>query len=244
MASIITVKKQRGLTLIEMLVALVILSGVIVLSSQAYSQYIAGSQTFYDKYRVKLGLLQRDELIRERLRSARLYIANTSTLMGLKRVAPYQVGKSDSWAGVTYPSLQQSQYPAIFKLHMSGERLFYCEKVIDDWLPNATQVPKDICEFSVLVRDDVESLKFRYFGWENYMAWVDYRQSPLTGIDTSTLKQTWHEKYLGYETKMMPEWVEVTFELKTGEKEVWLLETQNQDPSLMYNAYSNEGEVY
>lgn len=235
-------KAKQGFTLVEMLVALVVLSLTIAVSSQAYSQYVVSSERFLKKYRDELTQLQQDELVRERLSSARLYMANSSSLMGLNKPSPFMIGKNHSWAGVTFPSIQDASYAAVFLLRLQGEKLYYCESLIKDSLPESNKLPTDICEFSILVRENVDDVSFRYFGWKDYSTLVTYRQSPLTGLDISSIKKRWFDKYLGVETQLMPQWVELTINYENS-SEAWMIETQNQDPLIMYNAYSSSSEL-
>ncbi|WP_394145912.1 PulJ/GspJ family protein [Vibrio atypicus] len=216
--------RERGLTLVEMLVALLIMTAVISVANQSYRQFVVGAEDFKVKYEKHLKRFQKQQLVLERLEGSMLYMTNQRTLFSTNETKPYWIGLANSLTAVTYKSLQDPTYSAVFQLKLIDDELIYCEKTIDTWLPNVDVVPEEMCSFNVIVANNIETLSFRYFSWTDYQ---DFLYSEQMRIDEDprvvNFQPDWHNQLIGGKASLIPTWYEVKFVDLQDNETIWLI---------------------
>ncbi|ELA6984460.1 prepilin-type N-terminal cleavage/methylation domain-containing protein [Vibrio parahaemolyticus] len=216
--------RQSGLTLVEMLVALLIMTAVISVANQSYRQFVVGAADFKIKYEKHLKRFQKQQLVLERLEGAMLYMSKQQSLFSSNETLPYWIGLSDSLTAVTYKSLQDPTYSAVFQLKLEGNDLLYCEKTIDTWLPQVDVVPDEICNFKVIVAENIKSLSLRYFSWSDYQ---DFLYSEQMRIDEDprvvNFQPDWHSLLIGGKASIIPTWYEVKFVDELDSETIWMI---------------------
>lgn len=220
---------NRGFTLIEMLVSMVILSSTIMLATQAYRQFNVDSHSFTRKYQTKTQDIQVTQLTRERLQYSLLYFSSKNSDFFSNKTFPFWIGLPKELIAITKHSMQEPQRSAIYKMKMEENgTVSYCESLIDSTVPYVNVIPGDICDFSVVVATGVSDLKFRYYGWSSDfdMAIAKSNDSTL-GISEG---RKWFNHYVGETRGLMPEWLEVTLEYDNGPMDVWLFSIKGQAP--------------
>ncbi|MBE3859110.1 prepilin-type N-terminal cleavage/methylation domain-containing protein [Vibrio parahaemolyticus] len=83
--------RQSGLTLVEMLVALLIMTAVISVANQSYRQFVVGAEDFKIKYEKHLKRFQKQQLVLERLEGAMLYMSKQQSLFSSNETLPYWI---------------------------------------------------------------------------------------------------------------------------------------------------------
>lgn len=235
-------RQSAGFTLVEVLIAIVIMSSVVVLAGQSYRQFVVTANDFDKKYGVHLQQLQKEQVIREKLESSRLYMANKQHMFTQKDQYPYWIGNESSWAGITTQSLQDENRSAVFLVSIQDNNLTYCEKVIDEWLPTTGVVPEGVCQFSIVLDENVTELNFKYFGWDSYDSLITIRQAGFLDMDVSHIKPSWFSSYLGEKRRVMPMWVDMRWKHSNETETSWLIPVKYQDPTHMYSAYKQQSE--
>ncbi|MGR6840817.1 PulJ/GspJ family protein [Aliivibrio wodanis] len=236
----VKITKHNGFTLVEMLVSMVILSSVIVIATQAYKQFIVNSERFSTKYRSVLADTQKRELVFERLDQTILYIANKRDLFGNSTQSIYWQGYKNSLLSVTKISLQNPNKAAVFKLYQNEGELIYCEKVIDSWLPQIGKEPEGLCDYSLSILSNLESVQFSYFGWKDAFQKMEGMNAKY--FNNFSAKKTWFKRYDSIEAELLPEWIALDITYSDSSKDRWMFLIKYQDP-LRYRLLNGRNEV-
>lgn len=230
--------RNHGFTLIEVLISVLILSSVIMLASQSYRYFVIESRDFNNTYSEKLRLYQREQLIKRSIESSFLYMTNKSNLFYTLEQYPYWIGKENELTAITIQSVQDPDIAAVYQIKKEGDDFVYCEKLIDSWLPQSNKVPEGICNFSLVVKNDIEQLTISYFGFDNYQTLININQKdwfPDEQFDTSV---KWHNQYNGEERKLTPHWIKIVWHQKNNDIDsTWLIPVNRQDYQSMISAY-------
>ncbi|MFH4665286.1 prepilin-type N-terminal cleavage/methylation domain-containing protein [Vibrio cidicii] len=228
--------RVRGFTLIEMLVAMVLLSATVMIATSGYRQYISGSRTFVSKYKEDVKQHQVKALVRERLEHSLLYYSKKSSNFYSKEVFPYWYGDKNQIQAVTSSSLSMPENSALYRLFLKDDRVVYCEENIDKSIPIMHLQPTMNCFDEVIVAEKVSNMQISYFGWPNIMDMILAQNRDISlGVAQA---RRWMDKYYGLDTQLMPDWMKVTIVFISGESEVWFIDLQNQDTDNMGMAIS------
>jgi prepilin-type N-terminal cleavage/methylation domain-containing protein len=190
--------KQRGLTLLEMLVALSIMSAVMMLASSAYRYYVLGFNLQQKQLSVQMNQLKINTGWQQQLAAtAQYYVRNLDVNLLL------YVGKSHELTWVSHRSVQHADLPAIAWMGLEDGQWFYCEATIRQLLVT-TAIPdsNQICSYYKQAIGPANQLNFSYFGWkspaEKYAGISEGTQQ------VSPFKQEWYGEYFGESTQLLP----------------------------------------
>ena len=207
--------KQRGMTLIEMLVALLIFASVMSLSSEAYRYYIVSGQKHNKRFDQALDMLWAQQLLSRQLAGVLLYYAANEE--GNRRVL-YR-GNETELVFVSSNSVRNPGTAALSAFHFQDKRLQYCEQSLESYtamtVPSTTEEICDSFQIDLLAANTV---KFRYFGWPSVLAQLDEQEnSPVIANKTPV----WLERYYGDETGTVPVVVSLSWSDEMNEQEWW-----------------------
>jgi len=236
------VSKQRGFTLIEMLVSMAIMTAVVSLASYSYRFYINLSHKNDKKYELLLNETQVWQRVRERVSESIDYYIKPKYRTTVQDI-PLFLGREKELYGVSERGLFDSERLVLYWIGVIDSKLLYCEKPIVGFIPTEDTIEPDICETSVLIRDNINAAEFRYFGWRGLSDKLSSSNLELVP-DVSQLKG-WYSRYEGRERLMLPSWIEISIkqsDASYSEKTRFLLPILNQDPDRLtyYLGSSNE----
>lgn len=217
--------KERGLTLLEMLVALVLLSAVITLSGIAYRFYVVGFFRQQEKLQLKVEQLRVETAVKQQvLSAAEFYFTDSET----NKNRLLFVGLQDEMTFVSHKSIQKPNEEATAWLGVQDGHLTYCEAsmsqlLITDAVPSADS----LCEYYRLSLFAVTEFSASYFGWrsfaERYAGISEGSQIP------SPFSPEWFDRYNATELDMLPLWIRFSYRRDEQEQTLWL-ELVDSDP--------------
>lgn len=197
-----TPRALRGFTLVEMLVAMVVLSLVIGISTYAYS-------LFARQWDGKLGRLEQAQANYQRLEW--LAASLEDTLPYIVRddegeIGFYFLGRDEGLTLVTMSPIVQTEQPALIRVFREPDgngawQLVYEEAPFDrQLLVRANQR----LEFRhrIIIARDLPRPEFRYFGWPDLSAWLMSGEAPDSG-------RSWFEEYDGMMRRYHPALIEL-----------------------------------
>lgn len=226
--------KQRGMTLLEMLIAMLIMSSVMMLSSSAYSFYIASFHNKQRQVEESLDLLFKESRWQEQLASAFYYLNKTTD----GRYLPYFKGEKDSifWLSRTSLSKSDLEQAAQSWLGILDGKLTYCEQSlsVELVLDNKFDAEK-LCENYKLPLYPAEEMKVTYFGFKSQ---VDKYNAMSEFLPLASRPQpSWFETYIGNQIGLLPDWIKIQVFEETNSKdafEYWSNIIDNDPVKLRY----------
>lgn len=204
---------NKGFTLVEMLVSMVLLSMVLLIASNAYS-------SFSNRWNGRLGhfnqsVVQAKQLIlvQEALKSIVSYVV----INDKSQAKLYFEGNRNGFVAVTLRSLFSPETAAVMRLQIIQNtdftyRLTYQESSMAEQLLIKS---KQSLNFSapIVLFDNLSSAEFQYFGWPS-------SQSKNWTIDSAAVEPeppSWFNEYNSLAINLQPEQVKVTFTNKQGD---------------------------
>jgi len=206
-------RTNKGFTLVEMLVSMVLLSMVLLIASNAYS-------LFSDRWNGRLGhfnqsVVQAKQLIlvQEALKSIVSYVVNNDK----EQAKFYFEGNRNGFVAVTLRSLFSPESAAVMRLQVTQNADFtyalsYQESAMTEELLINTKQSLSFSEPIVLF-DNLKEVKFQYFGWPT-------TQSKYWTIDSAIAQPeppTWFNEYNSLAINLQPEQIKVTFTTEQGD---------------------------
>lgn len=197
---------QRGFTLIEILISLVILSMLVTLAGSAYSLYIDRWQDNLGDFQQQLSETRGTMLVDQALQNVFPFVVENSE--EAQRNSPelglFFFGEEKRLEAIVGSGVFNYANAAIFKLIKDGDSLVYFERSTADVL--LLKADQDFEYTRKLVyTDNVESVRFRYYGWPSYQQKLDF----ISG-NSSTDSRQWFTQYYGAERGLLPERIELT----------------------------------
>lgn len=199
-------QKQRGFTLIEILISLVILSMLVTLAGSAYSIYIDRWKDNLGDFQQQLNETRGTMLVDQALQNVFPFVVENSeeTQRESNELGLFFFGDENRLEAIVGSGVFNYANAAIFKLIKDDDKLVYFERsTADVLLLKANQ------EFTynrkLTYTDNIESVSFRYYGWPSYQQKLDY----LSGNATTDSRQ-WFTRYYGPERGLLPERIELT----------------------------------
>lgn len=193
--------KDRGFTLVELLITMSIMGLLMSVVSYNYSQYSSlWNKKFGDfderHKQMKLRLQIRDVLL-----SIEPYIVSNKS--GEKSY--YFLGRKDGMTFVTSAPIFSfnggSSVARLFQEETIGNRyrLVYEEAPLENVTLNYIEQKLNF-QYRLIIEPDIDKVDFRYFGWES--ANLKYN-----GLDANPL---WRSEFDGDKTKLQPEIIQIT----------------------------------
>lgn len=237
--------RRGGFTLIEMLVSMAIMTAVVSLASYSYRFYLGLSTKTAVAYETKLQQMQLWQRVTERVSETVDYYISP-IYRPSERNFPLFIGNSKFVYSITSRGLFDNDYQALYWLGRLDDKLVYCERKVNGFLPTEDAVDESICDEYITLDKNVSELSFRYFGWRTLSDFVSTSYSENM-LDVSQAL-TWFVSYQGRDRYLIPEWIELSYksgdENKT-EKVIRKIPLLNHDPdriSFYLNGSVNEGQ--
>lgn len=202
-------ERQKGMTLIEIIISMVVLALVITIASEGYRYYF--------------------DAIGKRLRGnnniKKIVIAKKMSLSQLKKTIPYYI-KSDSHGivsnkvffqgdeksiiGVSSGSISSiSNVASLFKLQVIDGWLTYCERPFVDWLPvSEGDISIDPCKYYSSPITKADDVDISYFGYDNAND-VFIQSEEFSSHQSTPNLAKWHKKFSGFETGILPNKIKI-----------------------------------
>ena len=210
--------RQAGLTLIEMLIALVILATVMSLSSVAYSFYVTGFINSDKKFTQNMHTLKMQMAWQDQLSAAFYYMVEIAP----ENNRPYFIGDKQQLQWIATTSMQQPGTPALARLELHEKQLRYCEMPLNVFLPKDLAVAQQkVCEHFAVNIQTADSIAIEYFSW------VDFSQrlsalEPAEGSVPAYVEPTWRNEHDGLKQQLLPEWVRIKLTVDDEEQQIWV----------------------
>lgn len=211
-------EKQRGLTLLEMLVSILILTTVLALTSTSYSYYVGQLNRQQTAFGARLQDTKLAQAWQNQLSAAFAYFVEVAP--NTNRIWFKGNATDVSWVAST--SLQQPGITSVAWLGMRDKQLVYCEQTLTDTLfVNPQLDAKTLCDSYMLEIAPADKISLEYFSWPSLVAKQNAETTTaLAGALVS--KPQWFKKVDAFETGLLPGWVKLLLSTAEGEREYWL----------------------
>lgn len=192
----------RGFTLVEMLVAIVVLSLVIGISTYAYSLFARQWDDKLGRFEQAQAEYQRLEWLAAALEDTLPYIVRDDS----GQIGFYFLGRDEGLTLVTMSPIFQTGQPALIRVFREPDgsgawQLVYEEAPFDRQLLVRADQRLEFRHRIVIARD-LPRPEFRYFGWPDLSSW-------LTGDDVPGVGRAWFVEYDGMVRRYHPELIEL-----------------------------------
>ncbi|MDP5134930.1 type II secretion system protein [Rheinheimera baltica] len=227
--------KQHGLTLIEMLIAISILSGIIMLAGTGYSQYVTDFNKRDQRFYADLSAFQLRSAWQDQLGAAFHYLYQAGT----DNYVPLFVGEKNGVLWASTRSIYKGDQPVFAWIGLQNKKLVYCEQLINDITALDTKVLQaQLCSKNKIELEHVEELSLRYYSWPGLYDRFEVVSDNLA-IPADKAPR-WFESVNAKDTKILPQWV--VLKLKNGEDstEIWVwLENLDLQRFLYFSGSTN-----
>ena len=210
-------KPLRGFTLIEMLVSLVILTSIMLLSSQAYRFFVTQLNQRQDDFTQLSDQFKRMTWLQNQLAAVDMYYV-TATDGSLQL---YFKGSKDSIIWISATSVTQPGTAALSAIGLQDEQLSYCEMRLDELLLKQDDVTlSQLCQNFSLSIMSASELSIAYFGWPDLNAQLSHDAS--TPKINAVTGPEWFSKFDAAETATLPGLVKLSIKDDELAKEYWI----------------------
>jgi prepilin-type N-terminal cleavage/methylation domain-containing protein len=204
---------NKGFTLVEMLVSMVLLSMVLLIASSAYS-------SFSSRWDGRLGHFNRTAmqakqliLVQEALNSIIAYAVTNETA----EAKLYFEGNRNGFVAVTLRSIFNPENAAVMRLQLVQNpdfsyQLIYQESAMVEQLLVKSNQSLNFSQPIVLF-DNLSKVDFQYFGWLT-------RTGKYWTIDSASAQPeppAWYDEYNSLAINLQPEQVKITFSNEQGD---------------------------
>lgn len=205
---------RKGFTLIEMLVSLVILSSVMVLSSEAYRFFVVQLNQRQDSFVTEFEQFKRLKWLQHQIAATEMYYV--TAFDGTKKL--FFSGNEQALMWVSATSVAKPGMGAISGLVINDGQLQYCETSLENiLLIKVNMSQQDLCKSFVLPIVPASELSLQYYGWSDLNAQLS--QDALAG---SANVASWQSKYNGHETGTLPSVIRMTLKRDSISQEYWI----------------------
>ena len=208
------VKAQKGFTLIEMLVTMVLLSSIVLIGSNAYSLFSKRWDGQLGKFDQATQNVRDLMLVHEVLDTMTPYIVSGSD----NKPGIFFEGNLNGFVGVSTKSVFDKQYQSVVRLSVAQRSDFTFDVVYEESpmiadVLRSTQEPLQFSQSLTLFRG-VNAPKFEYFGWSSI-------EDKFGVEDLSAPKPPqWLPSYNAMNLPFAPEKVRFMFETEEGQYEL------------------------
>jgi prepilin-type N-terminal cleavage/methylation domain-containing protein len=197
-----TPRKLRGFSLLEMLVAIVVLSMVIGISTYAYSMFMRQWDGHLGRFDESQAQYQRLEWLATALQDTLPYLVRDDN----NELGFYFLGRDEGLTSVTMSPIFGVGEPALIRVFREPEdtgswRLVYEEA---PFAGNVLAYADQRMEFRhrLVIARGLPQPEFRYFGWADL-------QSSVSVEDTLSTGRAWFDEYDGLQRQIQPEKIEL-----------------------------------
>lgn len=229
-------KHNKGFTLVEMLVSMVLLTMVMLIASGAYSLFSDRWNGRLGHYNKSMATAKESILVQEALNSIIAYAVTDDK--GDAKL--YFEGNRNGFVAVTLRSIYNPKVAAVIRLKVSQNddftyKLIYEEFAMTEELLINAQQPI-VFSSPIVLFDKLVNINFQYFGWPSLASynWSSENSSTIT----NPKPRKWFDNYNALDTYIQPEQIKVTFSAEKGE---FSLQTKltNTTPYLL-SSYSEQ----
>lgn len=205
--------KQKGFTLVELMITVTILSSLLLLASFTYQQLAQRWQTDLDGFSEHQVFGRHLNIFYSTLQSIQPYIVRKNEDES-NDVGFVFEGNENRLLSVSKFGLMQQKYPEIFRLIVEKNendkfRLIYQARSTQGILLKYAE-QEILFEYEIELFDDFDEIKFNYFGWDSIVQKSESKKDNING--------TWRNKYSGLEHQQLPEIIAV--KLVKGDKDL------------------------
>lgn len=230
--------RQAGLTLIEMLVALLILASMMSLSSMAYSFYVTGFLDRDKQFNAGLQQVRRQLAWQDQLSAAFYYMIEVAPDMH----RPYFQGDSNSIQWMSTTSMQQPGQPALARIELQDNQLTYCEALLSDYLPADLGVQQQsVCGYFKLPIEPIDALQIDYYSWPDFMQRYQAMHASDGSAGVAIMGPGWRDTHDGMSQQLLPEWVRLTINRQGEEQQLWVWLENNDHARFGFYGLSHSG---
>jgi prepilin-type N-terminal cleavage/methylation domain-containing protein len=229
------VKNHRGFTLVEMLVSMVLLSMVLLISSNAYSLFSQNWNGRLGHFNQSVAQAKNLILVQESLKSIISYVVTNDQ----QQAKFYFEGNRNGFVAVTLRSLYTPEVAAVIRIQITQNadfsyKLVYQEaSMVSELLTKATQ-PLSFSE-PIILFNNISNAEFEYFGWPTGQSkfWTPDSNS------TEPESKAWFDEYNSLERNIQPEQIRITFTTNEG---AYSLQAKLNDsvPGVLFNYAEQE----
>lgn len=202
-------ERQKGMTLIEMVVSMVVLTLVITIASEGYRYYF--------------------DSIGKRLRSnndkKKVIVAKKLSATQLKKTIPYYIksdangiisnkvffrGEEHAVTGVSAGAVSSiGDVASLFKFQVVDGWLTYCERPFVDWIPvSENDLSIDPCDFNKYPIVEAHSIDISYFGYDSIND-IFIESEEFSTNQSNSKSAKWHKAFDSMSTGVLPQKVKI-----------------------------------
>lgn len=209
--------KQRGLTLLEMLVSILILTLVLSMVSSAYSYYVTGFNRQHSRLVDSFSQIKRSFLWQDQLAAATEYYLEISP----RTYRVFFDGRANELSWIVSIDSNRKGEQAVAWLGILNGYLSYCEQPFSVYLPKSSvQTSDEVCKSRLQIIVPADEFKVHYFGWSNLESRQNAILEPLPGRLPD--HPQWFREYLGSKTNTLPLWVRLEVSKDGTIKQYWV----------------------
>ena len=226
--------KQRGLTLLEMLVALSIMTAVMTLASSAYRYYVLRLNQQQNQLTSQLQQLKVSTAWQHQISAAAQYYVNID---GKNRL--FFHGEPTELMWTSYRSMQQADLPATAWLGIINAELVYCEATIRQlFVTKSWPSSNELCDIFRQPIRAATKLDISYFGFKNLT-------EKFAGLSegsqvVSPFKPEWLKQYRGDEIDLLPLFLKFDITSDDQQLEYWLQIVESDPDKVRLHMSSDE----
>lgn len=208
---------QRGLTLLEMLIATLILTAVLSLASTAYSYYVAGFNKTQDRIALQLQQTKADLSWQEQLSAAFDY----NIKIDRYNYKPWFKGGNDSVSWVATTSMQQPGKAAVAWLGLKDNALVYCERLLEQALFTRPDLqPETLCNTYSNTIKPASKMAIQYFSWPTLADRQNAMSESYPGMQIQPA--AWFSQLDSFVSGVLPLFIKITLETDDISAEYWV----------------------
>ncbi|WP_462146560.1 prepilin-type N-terminal cleavage/methylation domain-containing protein [Pseudoalteromonas gelatinilytica] len=220
--------RYKGFTLIELMIATAILSGLLFLGSFTYQMLASRWQQELGEFQDTLEVTKSFNLLNSVLTATQPYIVLDET----SDTSNYDpgflfIGKENRLLAITKQGLFEQGFPEVFRLLVvetdKGKFNLIYQGMSTNGNPIITAQQDIKFTQEILLFKEFDKIKFNYLGWDGFVERSE-------GIENN-LSPTWRGEFSGLDNQLMPE--EMAVLLKKGDKDI-LFTVSFDEKSLRY----------
>ena len=192
-------RNARGFSLVELLVAMAIMSMTIMIASMGYSFFTDRWYSERHKFQKAATISRNLKATHSAINGIYPYLLNTSS----KEVGVYFEGNQDAFITVTSRSLAEPDVPAVIRIAVSQldnfEYVLTYEEASMRMAPVVSASQPINFSSPVVLLTGVSDIKLEYYGFEN-----------IDGLTSGSAK-SWWQTFNGFQRKLLPDAIRIAF---------------------------------